>query len=245
MVIAEGTEPTIQVDTDQPCNIVAVKEGYIEKTIAREGKVTVEKDAFVHVGDVLISGILQIEDKTYSRDADSVAYRYVHADGEVYARTVHRFICYQDVHSLEKRKTGKSIPGIRLTLGTRTWNTASAFIPYETSAYGEKKIMDLRWPFPVEVAVTRISQLELYMTKREQDEIEAQANRQVREFINNNLPESTQILNKSLKFLPGENIIKVTAMIEALEQIGQKKSFIPPKIEEGEEGKTTLGEFAD
>ena len=245
VVIAEGTEPTIQVDTDQPCNIVAVKEGYIEKTIAREGKVTVEKDGFVHVGDVLISGILQIEDKTYSRDADSVAYRYVHADGEVYARTVHRFICYQDVHSLEKRKTGKSIPGIRLTLGTRTWNTASAFIPYETSAYGEKKIMDLRWPFPVEVAVTRISQLELYMTKREQDEIEMQANRQVREFINNNLPESTQILNKSLKFLPGENIIKVTAMIEALEQIGQKKSFIPPKIEEGEEGKTTLGEFAD
>ncbi len=245
VTVAEGTESKIQVDKSQPCNIVAAKDGYIEKTIAREGKVTAEKDSFVHVGDVLITGILQIEDKTYSRDPDSVLYRYVHADGEVYARTVHRFICYQDIHSLEKRKTGNSIPGIRLTLGTRAWDSADILIPYETSAYEEKIVLDLRWPFPVEVAVTRISELELYMTKRGQEEIKEQANRQVREFIKNNLPESTQILNKSLKFLPEENIIKVTAMIEALEQIGQKRSFIPPQIEEGEEGKTTLGKFAD
>lgn len=232
VTVAEGTEPVVPVDKNQPCNIIAAKEGYIEKTIAREGKVAVEKDSFVHVGDVLISGILQIEDKTYSRDPDSVLYRYVHADGEVYARTIHRFICYQDIYDLEKRRTGRSIPGIRLTLGSRTWNSGNVFIPYKTSAYEEKVVLDLLWPFPVEFAINRVSELELFMVERGQEEIQEQANRQVREFIKNNLPESVQILNKSLKFLPEENIIKVIAMIEALEQIGEKRSFIAPEIAE-------------
>ncbi|MGI6732965.1 MAG: sporulation protein YqfD [Anaerovoracaceae bacterium] len=230
VTVVEGTEPVDRVEDGQPCHIVAAKEGYIEKIIAREGKEAVVKDDFVRVGDVLISGILEIEDKTYSRDPDSVIYRYVHAEGEVYAKTVYRFICYQETHNLEKRKTGRSIPGIRLTLGNRTWNTSGLIAPFDTSLYEEKKILDLIWPFPVEIAVNRVWELELYREKRTREQIEKQAKRQTRELIRNNIPASAQILNKSLKFLPEENIIKVTIMIEALEQIGAKRAFIPREI---------------
>jgi similar to stage IV sporulation protein len=230
VTIVEGTEPVDRVEDSQPCHIVAAKEGYIEKTIAREGKEVVAKDDFVRVGDVLISGILEIEDKTYSRDPDSAIYRHVHADGEVYAKTVYRFICYQETHNLEKRKTGKSIPGIRLTLGNHTLNTSGLLAPFDTSVYEEKKILDLLWPVPLELAINRVSELELYREKRTREQIEKQAKRQTRELIQNNIPESAQILNKSLKFLPEENIIKVIIMVEALEQIGQKRAFIPQSL---------------
>ncbi len=234
VTIAEGTDPASReedVEKDRPCHIVAVKEGYIEKIIAREGGEAVVKDDFVHVGDVLISGILQIDDKTYSQDPDNVAYRYVHADGEVYAKTIYRFICYQEVYDLEKRTTGKGIPGVRLTLGTREFNTANLITPYKSSVYNEKRVFGFLWPFPLELAVNHVSELELYRTERTQEDIEKQGNGQVRELIKNHIPESAQILNKSLNFSPEENIIKVTVMIEALEQIGQKKAFAPPRME--------------
>ncbi len=233
VVIAEGTVPVETDQGDQPCHIVAAKEGYIEKAIAREGKEVVVKDDFVHVGDVLISGIIKIEDKTYSRGSQGVLSRYVQADGEVYARTIYRFICYQETRELRKEKTGRSMPGLRLTLGSHTWSTANLLVPYETSAYEEKELFKLFWPFPLELAVTRISELSLSEMEREPKEIEKQANRQARELIRDNIPGSAQIRNKSLKFLPGENIIKVTILIEALEQIGEKRPFIPFTDENG------------
>ena len=44
-----------------------------------------------------------------------------------------------------------------------------------------------------------------------------------------NVAEKAQILNKSLSFSPGENIIEVAAMVEVLEEIGETKTFIPEK----------------
>ena len=72
--------------------------------------------------------------------------------------------------------------------------------PFDTSLYEEKKILDLIWPFPVEIAVNRVWELELYREKRTREQIEKQAKRQTRELIRNNIPASAQILNKSLKF---------------------------------------------
>ena len=40
------------------------------------------------------------------------------------------------------------------------------------------------------------------------------------------IPENLQILNKSLKFSPGENIIGVAIMLETLEKIGIEKEII-------------------
>ncbi|GAB1476548.1 hypothetical protein MASR2M70_13820 [Bacillota bacterium] len=227
VTVAEGTIPGKQIDKAQPCHVVAGKEGYIVKTIAREGKPVVEKDDFVHVGEMLISGIIEIKDKTYTSDPGNPPLRYVHSEGEVYAKTVYRFIRYQELYDIEKRKTGRSIPGLRVKIGAGEINTTDFFTAYDTSDYKERRVFGIFWPIPAELYVNRVSELELFGRIRGDEEIEAQANRQTREFIKTEIPESTQIINKSLKFLPGENIIKVTILIEALEEIGQQKTFIP------------------
>ncbi|HZK02533.1 MAG TPA: sporulation protein YqfD, partial [Anaerovoracaceae bacterium] len=194
VTIAEGTLQETTVNEDQHCHIVAQKEGYVQKIIAREGKEVVKKDDFVNVGETLISGIIEIEDKTYSSDEESHSYRYVHADGQVYAKTIYRFVCYQEANTLEKKKTGKAIPGFKVKLGTRVFNTADLFVPYAVSSYRERRVLNIIRPFPIEIAVNDISQLKLYSKKKTEDEIKEWANWQVREAIRNNIPESSQIL---------------------------------------------------
>ncbi len=227
VTIAEGTDPIVPVDVNTPCHIVAGKEGYIEKIIAREGKEVVAKDDFVNVGDVLISGIIGVEDKTYSREPESLIYNYVHADGEVYANTIHRYIFYQEPYRIEKRKTGKVLYGIRIKIGTFTWSSSDLYLPYETSYCKEKTAFKIVWPLPLELKINEVYELELYRWERDEEEIVQYTNRQIREIIKDDLSESVQITNKSLKFLPEENIIKVIVLLEVLEQIGQKSTFIP------------------
>lgn len=238
VTLAEGTRVYEKVEEDQPCHIVAAKEGYVEKTIAREGKEAVKKGDFVNVGDLLISGIIEIEDKTYKKDSEGIEYRYVHSDGEVFAKTVHRFVCYQEAYIIEKDKTGRWIPGLKIGVGKKNFNTANIFTPYGLSEYKEKKIIDILWPFQVNVALNKVYEVEINKRKRTKEEMESLGNLRAREYIKNNLSKSTQILNKGLNFSPEENIIKVIILIEALEEIGKKEKFLPTDNEE-------LGEDAE
>lgn len=245
VTVVEGTEPINKVNLDQPCHIVAAKEGYINKIIAREGNESVTKGDFVHPGDILISGVLPIEDKTYSQDPEVPNERYTHAKGEVYAKIVYRFTYYQEKEDIKKKKTGKMIPGLSLTIGNFKFNTADLFRPYNSAIYHEHLLLNLVQPFPIQIGVNRQWEVKLQKEKREQKSIEEQGKRQAREAIRENIPDSAQILNKSLKFYREENIIKVIIMIEALEEIGKEQGFTPATIkapiEMPEEGLISFG----
>jgi similar to stage IV sporulation protein len=230
VTIAEGSEPVENTNNDLPCNVVAKKEGYIEKVIAREGKESVVKGDFVNVGDIVISGIISIDDKTYTRDPENPAFTYVHADGQVYAKTIHRYTCFQERYEIEKRKTGKSIAGIGVRFGNFNWESSHIYNSYAASSYKEKSIVKMLWPFPVELTINKADELELYRSEKEEDDITALANIQIREYIKKNISDSAQILNKSLNFSSRENIIKVVILLEVLEEIGEKKP-IPSQVD--------------
>lgn len=249
VTVIEGTEPITAVDVNQPCHIVATKEGYIVKSIAREGKELVTQGDFVNVGDVLISGILPIEDKTYRQDPGKATERYVHAKGEVYAKIVYRYTYYQEKEELKKEKTGKNIPGFSLTIGNFTFNTARIFWPYDSAIYEERLVFDFLRPIPIRFGINRQSEVELSKQLRSQQSIEKRGKQQIREAMKENIPESAQILNKSLKFYAEENIMMVIIMIDALEEIGEEQTFIPADkgkpVEAPEEGTVPIGESTD
>ena len=96
VTIVEGTISPKPVDKSQPCHIVAKKEGYVEKTIAREGKVAVEPGTYVKPGDVLITGIVPVTSTAYGTPAAGLTERYVHASGEVYAKVPYRLLYHQE-----------------------------------------------------------------------------------------------------------------------------------------------------
>lgn len=63
---------------EEPCNVVAKKDGVIEELRVKQGQTMVRRGGGVRQGDVLISGIV---DSVYG------GFRTVHAYGEVWART--------------------------------------------------------------------------------------------------------------------------------------------------------------
>ena len=64
--------------TDEPCNLVASKNGIVRLMEIRDGQTMVIVNTPVKKGDLLVSGVI---------DSNSVGMRYTHSYGEVYATT--------------------------------------------------------------------------------------------------------------------------------------------------------------
>lgn len=224
--IVEGTITPKPVDKSKPCDIIADKEGYVERTIAREGVVTAQPGTFVKPGDVLISGIVPLRNTAYGTPTAGLTERYVHSAGEVYAKVPYRLFYYQEKYEDIKEPTGRSTYGIRLEIGDLKINTARVFYNYENSIYTEKALFRTIRPIPVSLYFARIDEVIVSSQERSRSEVQKEANRLVRQAIKEKVGENTQILNKSLKFSSGENIIGVTIMLETLEKIGIEKEIM-------------------
>ncbi|MDR0286673.1 MAG: sporulation protein YqfD, partial [Clostridiales bacterium] len=79
IVLNEGTENPQIIDKNMPCDVVALKDGYVYRVIVKDGKAVVKENTPVFKGDVLISGSVAGAD-------EKVGPRLVHAQGEVYAK---------------------------------------------------------------------------------------------------------------------------------------------------------------
>lgn len=208
-------------DEFYPCHIIAGKDGYVQSVIPREGLQAVEKGSFVKEGDIVITGMIPVMDTTYSNDSENgKEYRYVHAEGEILAKTIYRHVIYQEAKKTIKTPTGRRIPGITLILGDMNFDSNRFFNPYEASVVIGKDLLDKVRPVPIKLRVTMLEEVELSLRKRSKKSIEAMAKEQIRWILKDNLPEKAQIVNNSLKFSVEENIIVVTVITEALEEIG-------------------------
>ncbi len=246
VTIVEGTREIQPIDASTPVHIAAAKDGYIEKVIAREGIVQTQKGAFVKKGDIVISGELPIVDKAYANRSEEELIRYVHANGEVKARILYRFPCYQEKYSLIKKKTGKEFYGVSINFGTFHFDTTKWIWPYNSSVYEERQIVKAVRPIPFKLSLIKLSEVELYRKERSEEEIRQLAKLQVRRFQKENIAENAQIINNSLKFEAKENIIEVTVMLHALEEIGYEVPIVKTKPEtegqEAEGGMNPIGE---
>lgn len=224
VVIAEGTAPVIRVEQNTPCNIVADREGYVERVIAREGKITASPGTYVKAGDVLITGAIPIESKVYGQENLPLV-RYVHASGQVIARVLYRSKYYQEVYQLIQEPTGRFVPGLKIRVGTWEWDFGGmllGFAGYESSVSREWEILDLVRPLPLTISMEKISEVKLYRQRRSHEEIKEAVNDLLMEDLRNKLPRNAQISNKSLKFSTGKNIIEISVLAEVLEQIGKE-----------------------
>jgi similar to stage IV sporulation protein len=226
VTIVEGIQTPKPVDKSRPCHIVADKEGYIDRTIAREGVVAAQPGTFVKPGDVLISGIVPLKSTAYGTPTVNITERYVHSTGEVYAKVPYRLFYYQEKYKYLKEPTGDRTYGIRLEIGDLKINTAKIFYTYDNSVYSEKNLLHTIRPIPITLGIVEINEVDVTREERSQEEITKEANRLVRQAIKEKVPENSQILNNSLKFSTGENIIGVAVMLETLEKIGREKEIV-------------------
>jgi len=237
--ILEGAVTPPLEDTTDPAHVVADREGYLEELMVKEGLAQKKKGDYVTRGDILISGIVPITDKSYSRSEEELI-RYVHAQGEAKIRVLHRTTYYQARYSTVLTDTGRWIPGIRLSLGTWSWDSDRVFRPWKTSRRSEIASVTLSRPIPFAIALYRSREVTVAKAKRLPEEIEKRAQQQVRAAVKEIFPKDAQLMKKDLSFSEKENIIEVNMLLHSLETVGTDQPFLAPsaQIQQGEASDT-------
>lgn len=106
--IVERTEKENGIGKDGIAqNLIASKDGEIEKIQVKEGQTAVTIGSGVRKGDMLVSGII---------DNDISGFRYVKARGEVYARTAYSKTRSYPIKYEENIKTGKTKKHITVSI---------------------------------------------------------------------------------------------------------------------------------
>lgn len=216
--VVEKILPPNKIDKNTPCNVIAKKNGVIDKVIARNGEAVVEEGDIVKEGDILISGIVQLENM---EDA-----MFVHSYGEVYARTYYESTESKNLVEIKKEKTGEKVTKKVLILGNIELSLNKGKIPYESYTVEKKINPSLQWRkirLPIELITEEYYEVnELKITI---DEIEAK-NHVHKEAINSileEIPFEAEILSTQIDFTVQDGVLYGKVIIEAVENIAVQR----------------------
>lgn len=93
-----------------PCDVIAVKDGMIQRQLIRQGTEQFEKGDSVVKGQILVDALVKAQ-TDWGKD------RLVAASGDIWALTKYRTTCVMPDQSMRKQKTGKRITRIALGIG--------------------------------------------------------------------------------------------------------------------------------
>ena len=109
----EGLVPPVLINRKIPCDIVASRDGIIEKIIEKNGNKRVSVGDTVQKGDLLIAG---------TKDLVTGGYKTVHAIGDVYARVWHEKSEEYKLYTKEKVKKGNKKTYITIKLFSKCFD---------------------------------------------------------------------------------------------------------------------------
>ena len=213
VVVRERTEKPVTAQDSAPSNVVAKKSGVISRVEVTGGTATVEEGDIVSEGDLLISGVSDL-DKTLL---------LTRAQGEVYANTWNPVAAKTADFITEKTYTGREKSGYQLTLGKKTINF------YKTSgiSYGDyDKIMEsvrakLPGGYELPVTLTKITWREYTPNQVSLEEGQAQA--LLEEAVQRQLRQSLTagvVVETRLELAQEEGKFLLTGVAQCQEEIG-------------------------
>ncbi len=223
-------------DRSEPCQVIARTSGTITRIIVRQGKAAVAPGDEVNEGQQLIEGQLSI----LNDGGEVVRTAYVHADGDVYARTQYHYEeTFSQYHTVTA-KTGERRHGAGVMagpyrfrflmpeFGETSWN-------YVTDLIQIRLFGDFYLPFYVEKITGE--GFVMYERPYRQEEKEEEA-RKLQEYYQKNLMEKgVQIIENNVKIQEDGALWKVEGSVIGEEQIGTERYIT--EFEETEETKET------
>lgn len=218
VTIAEGGQQyePYTVEEDAPCNIVSDREGYIDSVIPRDGVRAVEDGAFVKKGTVLISGKVPLQSSAFGTEDEDKTERYVHAQGIVRARIPVRLTFYRTAYDMKMEPTGRRIWSVVINGHDFT----RGLMQFKKSAVKHINIVNTVKPFKLKIQLACTEEVKVENKKASKKTVKKQVLNKIQEYMKENLPEDTQILNKSLNFTQEKNIITIGVTLETLQKIG-------------------------
>ena len=215
--IKESSELPESTPIDKPADVIALKDGVVEKVTVLQGRAVVTQGQTVRAGDVLISGELIYQD---------LPYQYIYALGDVQARIWYSGERKISLVQSETVRTGNTavVRTMRIFGQDIPLDGENPFASYEVESR-EQDVMNLGIPVTIitqtyyeteerEYSITQEDALELGKSDLEQG-------------LSAQIPQDAEILRtqSSVKAAEGGNAVIVSMFIETLEQIGQTKEL--------------------
>ncbi|HEX2947303.1 MAG TPA: sporulation protein YqfD [Clostridia bacterium] len=210
------------VPRDEPCDIVASKDGMIKKVVAKEGIEAVGEGDTVKKGQVLIAGTIPLKD-------DDKRFRFVHAMGKVTARTWYEEESPVILTETERLKTGKEINAHSLVLFSwkldlphrkNNFSNYSAAENRRKLSIGEDLVFPLEW---VTVSYKEEKLAEAVINAEDAKNAAAEAAYQK---ALQQVPENAKVVNTNIYYVKDEQrglLARVT--LECLEDIGVSRKI--------------------
>ncbi|EJP6472872.1 sporulation protein YqfD [Clostridium sp. L74] len=205
----ERQSPPTIVEDDEPCDLVAKKDGEVQRVYTTSGSAIVQKGDIVKKGDILIKGEQGKEEETYE----------VHSEGKVFARTFYEETKTINTYRIKRKKTGKKIDRIYINFkGKKLYlkKTINKFEKYDRIENNK-------------LFITKETLYEVKETKENIDLKEAveDENKKIYENITKNLDKSVKIIDKITNYSPQGDSCEIRMLIIAEEDIA-----VPQKIKE-------------
>ncbi|HHV98505.1 MAG TPA: sporulation protein YqfD [Clostridiaceae bacterium] len=215
--VAERVLPPELVPMDQPCNIVARRDGVISSIVVKEGYAAVKPGDTVIKGQMLVSGSIPIKGEEERK-------RLVHAIATVEARTWYEESCEVKTKITEKKRTGNVLEHKSIELFTKRIKLFPKKIEFDEydKIETEKRISlggDLVLPFAIVTErFYESTEVEKELSLEEAKQLAADtAYKKALEKI----PDGAKIVKPIANFKEDENgNLTAHVIIECLEEIG-------------------------
>ncbi len=208
--IHEGIIPPVVVDIDEPCDIIAAKDGFITEMSVKEGAEAVMPGNGVNRGDLLISGIVDV-----GKDGETRTYE-VHSEGTVMALT--RYEESDEYMLWEERAdfTGREKNVYEISIFSKKFHL---FSPpgYANSVATEKELISTD-----KFSIKKHTYMEAEKTKVQlpKDWVVEFAKRDLSARIGAKLGPSARLISEEYVVDEGKNSVTVTARLNFKEDIG-------------------------
>ena len=216
-IVEADSKPEI-VDEEDYCNIIATKDGVIEKITAQNGTIMVTEGTEVKQGDILIAGYM--EGKYTGRN-------YVNAQGEVKAK-----VSYSQTEKIYKKETKKEQTGnfekkyaIKINnFKINFYKTLSKYENYDTMYTSKKLKLFSNFYLPIEIIeYTNYEVTNTEITYNE-EQAKAEGQRRAEEKLNSLITGEIAEKNVSITDMGDYYDVKVT--YDVIEDIGTKEKIV-------------------
>lgn len=234
IVHVKENEALLSVDDDkeEPCHLIANKEGVIVRNVIRNGVGKVKSGDPIDKGQILVEGLIPIFDDSEML----VTVHKVHADAEIYAET--KNVIHMDVPLLkqERIRTGKEHHGLFLMFHEHPF-----YLMFPIGRDGnwdyvmEQKQLKLFHNFYLPVYAGKICAYETSFYERlwTEDEVRERCNNYLSEYIENLTEKGVQILGSDGRIEKDESGWHFEGTLKVIENIAVEAA-IPENQEENQ-----------
>lgn len=218
VTVSEKVPEPKSVSKDESCNIIASKNGVIDKILVLNGDGVVKDGDTVKKGQLLVTGIIE---------RHNMEQRYVHAMAKVLAKTWYEDVEEINFKQIQYQNTGRIIKTYGIEMLEKKYQNYKK-IPYEdySKNVDEHYIFSFgSYVFPIKLVVASYSELKPIEKYYNEQGAKDRCLERLNEKIKLSLPEDAIILDKRIEYYTNKESVIGKIYVEIIEDIGVKQKI--------------------